>query len=153
MSRPPFGLNTRAPGVSPAVIANVIEVAAGILQSDGSVLISERKGDAAFAGLWEFPGGKRESGEAFEDALARELDEELGVQVTLYRRLITLEHEYPDRHVRIDFFLVTEWQGTPEGRQGQAVRWVPIEALSADELLPADAPVVAALMELRTSSA
>lgn len=127
---------------------SLIQVAAGILLADGKVLLAERQGDPAFAGLWEFPGGKQEPGETSEQALARELEEELGIRVIHHSLLMSLEHQYPDRHVGIDFFLVTEWEGTPVGQQGQDMRWADIEMLGADELLPADAPVVIALKAL-----
>ena len=125
-----------------------IDVAAGILLSDGGVLVSERKHDPAFPGLWEFPGGKVDPGESRDDALRRELTEELGIEICRHRLFVSLEHTYPDRQVRIDFFLVTRWLGEPVGREGQALRWVPLEQLSADALLPADAPVVERLKAL-----
>ena len=125
-----------------------IEVAAGILLADDRVLISERLGDAAFDGLWEFPGGKIEAGEAPADALLRELREELGVDVLQSRFFTALEHQYPDRHVRLEFFLVSEWQGEPIGQEGQALRWVPLSELEPQDLLPADAPLVAELRRL-----
>ena len=127
----------------------LLNVVAGILRRhDDHVLIAERIGDSPFAGLWEFPGGKIDRGESLEDALARELLEELGVSVRDFSHLMRLTHRYDDRQVRIDFYLVSAWTGTPEGLDGQALRWVPAATLSADELLPADAPVVRAIHDL-----
>ena len=125
-----------------------IDVAAGILLSKGKVLVSERRHDPAFPGLWEFPGGKIDPGESRSGALRRELAEELGIEVCEHRLLVSLEHQYPDRHVRIDFFLVTEWLGEAIGREGQALRWIKLDQLNAEELLPADAPVVEKLRDL-----
>ena len=124
----------------------LLNVVAGILRRhDDHVLIAERIGDSPFAGLWEFPGGKIHRGESLEDALARELLEELGVGVRVYSHLMRLTHRYEDRQVRIDFYVVSDWTGSPEGLDGQALRWVPVRELSAEELLPADAPVVRAI--------
>jgi 8-oxo-dGTP diphosphatase len=121
-------------------------VAAGVLcDTRGRVLISERLGDGPFHGMWEFPGGKIAPGETAERALSRELAEELGIEVTESSSFMSLRHEYEDRVVSIEFFIVSGWNSDPIGREGQELRWVPSELLNADELLPADMPVVAAL--------
>jgi 8-oxo-dGTP diphosphatase len=125
---------------------NHFDVAAGILcDQRGRILIAERLGDGPFHGLWEFPGGKIAPGETAERALSRELAEELGIEVTESSSFMNLRHEYDDRVVSIEFFLVSAWNSDPIGREGQELRWVPSEFLDADELLPADMPVVAAL--------
>ena len=127
------------------------DVAAGILcDSTGRVLITERLGDGPFHGLWEFPGGKIAPGESAYDALSRELTEELGIEVTACSSFMNLRHEYEDRLVTIEFFLVSEWERDPAGREGQALRWVPRERLDAEKLLPADVPVVAALQQIES---
>mgnify|MGYP001818223341 CR=1 FL=1 len=127
------------------------DVAAGILcDSIGRVLITERLGDGPFHGLWEFPGGKIAPGESAYDALSRELTEELGIEVTACSSFMNLRHEYEDRLVTIEFFLVSEWKREPAGREGQALRWVQRERLDAGELLPADVPVVAALQQIES---
>jgi 8-oxo-dGTP diphosphatase len=127
---------------------NHFDVAAGILCDErGRVLIAERLGDGPFFGLWEFPGGKIEPGETAERALSRELAEELGIEVTESSSFMNLQHEYDDRVVSIEFFLVSAWNCDPVGREGQELRWVPSEFLDADELLPADMPIVAALQQ------
>ena len=125
---------------------NQFNVAAGILcDADGRILIAERLGDGPFHGLWEFPGGKIGGDETSVQALSRELAEELGIEVTTCAPFMNLRHEYHDRIVTIEFFIVSAWNSDPVGREGQALRWVPRERLEADELLPADIPVVEAL--------
>lgn len=127
------------------------DVAAGILcDSHDRVLIAERLGDGPFHGLWEFPGGKIAPGESPHDALSRELAEELGIEVTAYSSFMNLRHEYHDRIVTIEFFLVSEWRREPSSREGQALRWVHRSRLDAEELLPADIPVVAALQQIES---
>ncbi len=124
----------------------VINVAAGILcDTRRGVMIAERLGDASFAGLWEFPGGKIDAGETPEMALARELDEELGIEIGSFMHLKNIRHDYPDRCVDIDFFLVYSWSGEPRGLHGQRLQWMPVDALDETILLPADAPVVRAI--------
>ena len=124
-------------------------VAAGILcDAAGRILITERLCDGPFNGLWEFPGGKIGDEESPVEALQRELAEELGIQVTASQPYLNLHHEYPDRTVDLEFFLVTEWNGEPAGLEGQGVRWVAASRLDAAELLPADAPLVARLRSL-----
>jgi len=130
---------------------NHFDVAAGILcDSSGRVLIAERLSDGPFHGLWEFPGGKIAPGESACDALSRELAEELGIEVTTCASFMNLRHEYEDRLVTIEFFLVSKWKRTPSGCEGQALRWVSKESLNAEELLPADMPVVAALQQMES---
>lgn len=123
-----------------------IHVAAGILRNTaGEVLIAERLCEGPFNGLWEFPGGKIDAGETAPIALRRELREELGIEATAVESFMGFSHEYPDRSVALEFFLITDWDGDPEGLEGQNLRWVAICDLNADELLPADAPLVDAL--------
>jgi 8-oxo-dGTP diphosphatase len=122
-----------------------VRVVAGILRDDnGCVLIAERIGDQAFAGLWEFPGGKIRDGEASLSALKREIDEELGIEILQPTLFMSLDHDYPDRSVSIDFYLINDWSNT----HGQALRWVSPDALEEDFLLPADGPVIRALRQL-----
>jgi 8-oxo-dGTP diphosphatase len=122
-------------------------VAAGILRdSSGRLLITERLCDGPFNGLWEFPGGKIAAGEDPRDALKRELAEELGIEVTSSRPFMDLHHVYPDRTVDLEFFVVTGWRGDPSGLEGQQIRWVKPGELDVGHLLPADAPVIEALL-------
>ena len=127
---------------------NHYDVAAGILcDARGRILIAERLGGGPFHGLWEFPGGKIANGETATEALSRELAEELGIEMTAWSSFMNLRHEYDDRTVAIEFFLVSEWNSEPVGREGQELRWVPAESLDPEELLPADVPVVTALQQ------
>ena len=123
-------------------------VAAGILRNAaGMVLITERLCDGPYDGLWEFPGGKIRDGESPGEALCRELQEELGIDAVRIEPFMNLSHNYPDRSVALEFFLVADWRGEPSGLEGQRLRWVSVTELRADELLPADAPLLAALQE------
>jgi len=126
-----------------------LHVAAGVLRdAAGAVLICERLCDGPYNGLWEFPGGKIRAGESSRDALQRELREELGIEIHAVEKLMQLSHCYPDRAVELEFFLVTGWHGEPVGREGQRIRWSAVTDLRSDELLPADAPLIAALQQL-----
>jgi 8-oxo-dGTP diphosphatase len=124
----------------------VIAVAAGcVINAAGEVLIAQRPPGKIAAGQWEFPGGKIEIGESAEHALVRELDEELGIQAHEFRPLIRVTHDYSDRRVILDTWLVSAYVGQPHGREQQAFAWVRPEHLSEYPLLAADQPIVAAL--------
>ena len=130
--------------------ANVrkLDVVAGILlDPSGRVLITERLEEGPFKGLWEFPGGKIGELETAQAALERELSEEIGIQAIRAEHFTRLYHEYPDRHVAIEFFLVRQWSSQPRGLEGQALRWVDVAAIDSELLLPADAPVISALKQ------
>ena len=123
----------------------MLHIAVGVLRRGSEVLISQRLAGKPGAGQWEFPGGKLEPGETVTQALRRELAEELGVEVLDHQPLMRLVHPYPDRTVLLDTWLVNRWKQEPSGREGQATRWCPVEALSTAGLLAADQPLVAAL--------
>ena len=126
-----------------------LRVAAGILRNAaGQILITERIEDGPHRGLWEFPGGKISAGETPEVALRRELREELGIDVLAEQHFQYLAHSYADRTVELDFFFVERWRGEPAGQEGQQLRWVDVASLDAEELLPADAPLLDALRNL-----
>ncbi len=125
-----------------------IQVIAGILiDKAGRVLLAERLHDHPMAGYWEFPGGKIQVGESPEAALERELAEELGISDLQQLPFMQLEHDYPDRHVALDFRLVTAWRGVAEGLEGQRLQWLVPEAIDDASILPADVPVLTALRE------
>jgi 8-oxo-dGTP diphosphatase len=111
------------------------------------VLIAQRPAGKWQAGRWEFPGGKIEAGESEREALGRELAEELGVRVLDARQLGVFEHDYADRSVAITLWFVTDFQGDPQGRDGQALRWVAGPELSGCDLLEADLPMLPRLRE------
>ncbi|MGE3772074.1 MAG: Nudix family hydrolase [Gammaproteobacteria bacterium] len=117
-------------------------VAAVIRRGDGHILLSRRPAHVDQGNLWEFPGGKRHAGEARVDALARELDEELGITIRRAIPLIRVPHDYATRRVLLDVFVVDRWQGTPHGREGQEIRWVAPSALDAHAFPAANLPIV-----------
>lgn len=124
----------------------IIHVAAGaLINAQGQVLIARRHADAHQGGLWEFPGGKCEPGESIDDALKRELSEELGVDVLAHRPLIRVTHHYADRSVLLDVHRVDQWDGEPHGKEGQPLEWVAPEALNDFPMPAADVPIVRAL--------
>lgn len=120
-------------------------VAAVITDARGRVLLNRRTENRDMAGLWEFPGGKREAGETSEQALVRELREELGIEAQVGDWLMDVPQLYPDKHLRLEVRHVRNWKGTPRGREGQAITWVAPDKLSRYSMPPADLPVVAAL--------
>lgn len=125
--------------------AGLLEVAAAaVFDSQGRVLIARRLENVHQGGLWEFPGGKIEPGETAEQALVRELWEELGIRPTRYRRLIRIPHHYPDRSVLLDVWRVEAFEGTPHGRQGQPLRWIAPDSLPDYPFPAANRPIVAA---------
>jgi 8-oxo-dGTP diphosphatase len=120
-------------------------VAAAVVGSRGRVLVARRPDHLHQGGLWEFPGGKLEPGEAVEAGLARELDEELGLKPTLMRPLIRVHHRYPERDVLLDVWRVEGWLGEPHGREGQRVEWVAPEDLPSRAFPAANLPIVSAV--------
>lgn len=127
-----------------------LDVVVGIVRdATDRILINQRRPGAHLEGLWEFPGGKRRAGEERETALKRELDEELGIEIVAAEPLLTLRHDYPDRLVHLDVWSVLEYVGEPRACESQVIAWVRPEEMSHIDLLPADSPIVAALLEKR----
>ena len=123
-----------------------VEVAAAVLQrEDGAFLLAQRPPGKVYAGYWEFPGGKVEAGESVEAALARELHEELGVEVRQCYPWLTRDYDYEHARVRLRFRRVTGWSGELHGREDQAFAWQRADALDVAPLLPANAPILRAL--------
>lgn len=123
-----------------------IHVVAGVItDARGRILLNRRTENRDMAGLWEFPGGKREAGESSEQALVRELREELGIEAEVGDWVMDVPQVYPDKHLRLEVRHVRSWKGSPRGREGQAITWVAPDKLSRYSMPPADLPVVAAL--------
>ena len=123
-----------------------IHVMAGaVADAQGRVLVTRRPDHAHQGGLWEFPGGKLEPGEAPEAGLARELEEELGIRVTASRPLIRVHHDYGDRHILLDVRRVGAYTGTPHGREGQPLDWLAPDAMDPARFPAADRPIITAL--------
>lgn len=133
-------------------LADPIVVSAAVVQRpDGRVLVTRRLKGTHLEGLWEFPGGKAEPGETLEAALHRELQEELGVAVTIRGLLLSTTHAYDTRTVALHFFDCLAL-GEPEARLGQEVRWVTREELAGLHFPPADAELIALLTQTPSPS-
>ncbi|MGH8116118.1 MAG: 8-oxo-dGTP diphosphatase MutT [Rhodanobacteraceae bacterium] len=131
----------------------MIEVAAGIVTgAHGRVLLIQRLPGKHLAGLWEFPGGKLEPGETVEQALARELDEELGIEVLAAVPLISVPWDYPEKSVCLHAWRVTAWRGEVTAREGNPMRWVAVGELDAAVMPPADVPILDALWRTYTQA-
>ena len=121
----------------------IVDVAVGVLiRGDGRFLLASRPAGKPYAGYWEFPGGKLETGEAVAHALARELREELGIEIGAAHPWVVREFEYPHAHVRLHFRRVFEWQGSPHAREGQQLKFAALTDLPDGPLLPATIPVL-----------
>jgi len=126
----------------------IVDVIAGVItDAGGRILLARRTEGRDLAGLWEFPGGKREADETPEAALTRELAEELGIEIDIGDAVIAVPQAYPHKRLRLDVRHVSAWRGTPRGHEGQALVWVPPHLLPSYAMPPADRPVVAALLQ------
>ena len=128
----------------------ILVVAAAIFDASGRVLIAERPPGKALSGLWEFPGGKIEPGESPEQALIRELREELGIEVkaACLAPLTFASHSYDDFHLLMPLYICRKWQGFVQAREGQGLKWVSPKALRNYAMPPADAPLIPPLVDL-----
>ncbi|MCX4188411.1 8-oxo-dGTP diphosphatase MutT [Methylophaga sp. OBS4] len=125
-----------------------IEVAVAVmLNPEQQVLTSWRQPHQHQGGLWEFPGGKREAEESRLDALKREVDEELGVKVEQAEPFILIEHDYGDKRVSLDVWIVSQFSGEPQGREGQPLRWQAIKELEPSEFPAANIAIIEALKQ------
>lgn len=113
-----------------------IEVAAAIIVDDGHVLATERGGE--WEGYWEFPGGKIECGETAEEALKREIHEELATDISVGRLLTTIDYDYPHFHLRMHCYLCSILSGKPTLIEHKALRWLSVAELHSVRWLPAD---------------
>ena len=124
---------------------SLIEVSAGLVFRDGKLLITQRPEGGHLAGLWEFPGGKREPGETFAECLRRELREELGIDVEVGERVEGLTHHYEERTVHLEFFLCRLRQHEPQAIGCSAFAWVTHEELANYAFPAADARLIGRL--------
>jgi 8-oxo-dGTP diphosphatase len=128
----------------------VLVAAVALIDADGRVLLAERPASKSMAGLWEFPGGKVGTGETPEQALIRELKEELGIDVTsnCLAPFTFASHRYEDFHLLMPLYLCRVWNGFVEAREGQRLAWVRAERLDDYAMPPADRPLVAMLRDV-----
>jgi 8-oxo-dGTP diphosphatase len=148
-------INTLAVEQEPSSPRPVVEVAVGVLMNDvGAVLLGQRPVGKPYAGYWEFPGGKIESGESLFAALSRELLEEIDVLIDDAEEFMVLEHDYPHAYVRLHICLVKSWQGQPRGLENQALGWLNIKDVDQidiagfDPVLPATLPILEKLKRI-----
>jgi 8-oxo-dGTP diphosphatase len=133
------------------VSTNTVLVAAcALVDADGRVLLAQRPQGKPMAGLWEFPGGKIETGERPEQTLIRELKEELGIDVRedCLAPLTFASHAYPDFHLLMPLYVCRRWEGTVTAREAQQLAWVKPNRLRDYDMPPADVPLVSHLMTL-----
>jgi 8-oxo-dGTP diphosphatase len=137
---------TGADGALPVVLA----VAVALIDADGRVLLAQRPEGKSMAGLWEFPGGKVQEGEAPEAALIRELKEELGIDVSeaCLAPLTFASHRYERFHLLMPLYVCRRWRGTVAAQEGQSLAWVRPQKLDQYAMPPADKPLVATLRGL-----
>jgi mutator protein MutT len=124
-----------------------LEVSAALLFHKRKLLITKRPAGKHLAGLWEFPGGKREPGETFEECLQRELREELGIETSVHELIQEITHAYPERTVHLKFFRCELTFGEPRPLHCDAIAWITREQLTQFEFPPADARLLAQLAE------
>jgi 8-oxo-dGTP diphosphatase len=126
-----------------------INVAVGvIINKQKQVLLAKRHDHLHQGGKWEFPGGKVEQNESVTEALIRELKEEVDLDINQTTELMDISHDYPDKHVRLDIHLVTDFTGNAVGVEGQQVKWVDINDLKDYQFPEANKPIIDKLLAL-----
>ena len=128
----------------------LLVVAVALVDADGRILLAQRPPGKPMAGLWEFPGGKVHEGETPEDALIRELKEELGIDVSAscLAPFTFASHAYEAFHLLMPLYVCRKWQGTATPREGQSLKWVRPARLDDYPMPPADKPLIAMLRDL-----
>lgn len=123
-----------------------IHVAVGVILRDEEILLAVRPNDTHMGGLWEFPGGKVDTDETVQQALVRELQEELGITATSFAPLITIQHDYTDKSVYLDVWCINGFSGQARGKEGQKIRWVNKQDLADYEFPAANVAIVNKLL-------
>ncbi|MBC2772778.1 8-oxo-dGTP diphosphatase MutT [Rhizobium sp. AQ_MP] len=128
----------------------LLVAACALVDADNRILLAQRPEGKSLAGLWEFPGGKVESGETPEETLVRELEEELGIKtkVACLAPLTFASHTYETFHLLMPLYVCRRYEGIPQGREGQAIKWVQARALRDYPMPPADEPLIPILQDL-----
>ncbi|MGG7567240.1 8-oxo-dGTP diphosphatase MutT [Rhodovulum sp. DZ06] len=127
----------------------ILVAACALIDRDGRILLAQRPEGKSMAGLWEFPGGKLEDGETPEDCLVRELHEELGIETweSCLAPLAFASHGYDDFHLLMPLYACRKWNGTPQSRENQALKWVQPMRLRDYPMPPADIPLIPILQD------
>ena len=136
--------------IAPTPRRILLVAACALVDADGRILLAQRPEGKSLAGLWEFPGGKVEAGETPEETLIRELEEELGIRtkVACLAPLTFASHTYDDFHLLMPLYVCRRFEGTAQGLEGQALKWVRPKALRDYPMPPADEPLIPFLMDL-----
>lgn len=127
---------------------SIIPCGVALIRRGREFLISQRKKEDTFGSLWEFPGGKKDHDETFEDCVKREVREELGIDVRVERPFMEIRRRYPDRVVWLRFFLCTHLSGDPEPIESDAVQWADVADLKRFAFPPANDKVIRRLLDL-----
>ncbi len=130
-----------------------LEIVAGLMQRNGTYLVAQRMADDAYGSLWEFPGGKIEPGETPEQALRREMAEELGVDVSIGRRVVAYEDESPTLKINVTLYECSIIGGEPVPLECSDVRWLTLEQIAEKPLAPADKKALVFLRERQSAPA
>lgn len=126
----------------------IVDVAVGVIKRKNMIYISKRADNLHQGGKWEFPGGKRENHESIEQALTRELKEEININVLLQLPLMVIEHDYGDKKVRLNVRVVEQFQGEPSPQENQQAQWVAIDELTRYDFPAANQAIIDKLLAL-----